>query len=173
MAGLAHLLSRWRGRRVALVGIGNLDLGDDGAGVRLAEALAVRLAPPLVEVIQAGTAPEHVLPRLRAGAFEHVVFLDAVDFGGAPGEAALAGSAAMATQHPQLSTHRLSLGLLARVLEDGGRTRAWLLGIQPAELRPGGALSHAVQATVDALAEEVAGGLATHGPAADAGGGPP
>jgi hydrogenase maturation protease len=178
MSGLTRLLARWRGQKIALVGIGNPDRGDDGAGVRLAEAIAARLgrAAPLVRVLQAGTAPEHVLPALCSGDLDHVVFLDAVDFGGTPGEVALAGSSAMEAQHPQLSTHRLSLGLLARIIEDRGRTRAWLLGIQPGAVRPGEGLGPAVRTTVEALGEVIASGLlAVDRPAAAAGaeGGPP
>ena len=44
----------------------------------------------------------------------------------------------MAARFPQVSTHKISLGLLAR-LDRGAvaRRKAWLLGVQPESLRPG------------------------------------
>ena len=72
------------------------------------------------------------------------MFLDAVDVGAEPGSTVLLDSRAIATRFPQVSTHRLSLGFLAQCLEQLGVTRVWLLGVQPASLRPGTGLSPAV-----------------------------
>ena len=68
--------------RVCLMGIGNVDHGDDGLGVRLAEQLA---AEGLPDVVVAGTAPERFIGRVAGAGHDHVIFLDAVEFGGAPG----------------------------------------------------------------------------------------
>jgi len=59
----------------------------------------------------------------------------------------------MAARFPQVSTHKISLGLLARCLEANGRTRAWLLGVQPESLQPGAGLTPAVQNTLKILTE--------------------
>jgi hydrogenase maturation protease len=79
------------------------------------------------------------------------VFLDAVDYGGAPGSAVLLGAAEIAQRFPQVSTHRISLGTLARVIESRGRTKVWLLGVQPESLRPGTTLTRTVQRTREML----------------------
>jgi hypothetical protein len=77
----------------------------------------------------------------------------------------------MAARFPSVSTHKLALGLLAQLVEEPGRTRAWLLGVQPASLRPSPRLSPAVEATVGLLEEllwAVLGGAAAGSPCAPA-----
>jgi hydrogenase maturation protease len=136
--------------RVAFVGVGNPDLGDDGAGVCLAEALAARGTPG---VLMGERTPERWLGRLGEGRFDAVLFLDAVDAGRPAGDVLLLDATAVEARFPQVSTHRISLGTLARVLEAevGGPVR--LLGIQPHSLAPGRRLSPPVQQTVSALAD--------------------
>jgi len=134
--------------RVCLMGLGNEDYGDDGFGVRLVEELGTE---GLGHVIIAGTEPERFIGQMATQCFDHVIFLDAVEFGGAPGSVVLLGSDEMAARFPQVSTHKLSLGLLARQIEANGRTNAWLLGVQPESLKLGEALSRAVQTTLEAL----------------------
>ncbi len=147
---LAHILQSG----VAVVGVGNVARGDDGFGVRLAERL--REAPLPVagsRIVIAGLAPERIPTELRGGEFAHVLFLDAVEFGGEPGAVILLDSAAMSARWPQVSTHRLSLGLLAQIIEAGGPTKAWLLGMQPESLAAGAGLSLKVRASAGLLAD--------------------
>ncbi len=49
----------------------------------------------------------------------------------------LLNSDEMTARFPQISTHKISLGLLAKRVEANGTTKAWLLGVQPESLRPG------------------------------------
>jgi len=140
--------------RICFVGVGNVDGGDDGLGVRLAEAIARAGVP---EVIIAGTAPERIIGQCAQGGFDHVVFLDAVDFDAKPGSVVFLGSQDMNTRFPQISTHRISLGVLANFLESGRKTRAWLFGVQPASLKASTKLSPAIQVTLAASAELIAG----------------
>jgi len=173
--------------RVCLVGVGNVDLTDDGFGVRLAQMLAksdarnsrpTRDSKPEIQtdavaevasdsglrasfgirsstfgfvVLIAGTTPERHVPQLAAGAFDAVLFLDAVEFGATPGSVILLNSIEMAARFPQISTHKFSLGLLAQLIEADGRAKVWLLGVQPEALRAGGELSSSVQAAVAIL----------------------
>jgi len=148
--GLREQIQSSLGGRVCFLGLGNADAGDDGFGVRLAEALARDGAP---DVVIAGTAPEQLALRCADNGFDHLVFLDAADFGAAPGSVVFLNSQEMAARFPQISTHRLSLGMLAKCVESSGTTRAWLLGAQPASLNPASALSPAVQTTLAILAE--------------------
>jgi hydrogenase maturation protease len=148
-----QLRSILRGR-VCLVGLGNVEQGDDGLGVRLAEALAhqaSRLMALAPEVILAGTAPERWIGKLTNGAFDNVVFLDAVGCGAAPGSVVLLSADEMTARFPQVSTHKLALGLLARLIEANGRTKVWLLGVQPDSLQPGSGLSPSVMAAIESL----------------------
>jgi len=162
MDDLRRQIERCGEGRVCLMGLGSPERGDDGFGVRLAEELA-RLGVP--GVIVAGTSPDRFMGRVAAEGCDHLIFLDAVDFGGAPGSAAWLDSAAMASRYPQVSTHRVSLGLLARLAESGGGTRAWLLGVQPQSLGPAGRLSPAVQRTLEILRDWLRQACAARSPA--------
>ena len=152
MTGLGERLSGLLHGRVCLVGLGNEQRGDDGLGMRLARRwLEVGADGPAV--LLAGMSPERHLAFLTDGGFDHVLFLDAVAFGGEPGSVVLLDARAMEARFPQVSTHRLSLGLLARWIEQSGGTTVHLLGVQPASLRPGAALSSPVQAAIELLGE--------------------
>ena len=135
--------------RVCLMGLGNIDYGDDGFGVRLAEALDAAGMP---DVVVAGTTPDRFIGRVVDGGFDSLIFLDAVEFGGAPGSVVFLNAGEMAARFPQISTHKISLGVLAQWVEASGSTRAWLLGVQPQSLKPGALLTTTMQSTLDALA---------------------
>ena len=137
--------------RVCLVGLGNVDHGDDGFGVRLAEVLSNSEMP--YRVINAGTTPERFIGRVADAHWDNVIFLDAVQFGGSPGSVVFLNSDEMAARFPQITTHKLALGLLARQVEANGRTKAWLLGVQAESLKSGGQLSPTVQASLELLLE--------------------
>lgn len=134
--------------RVCFMGLGNVDYGDDGFGVYLAEAL---IAAGVPNVIIAGTTPERWIG--QAASFDHVVFLDAIEFGGNPGSVVFLDSAQMAARFPQISTHKISLALLAQWVEANARTQAWLLGVQPESLKPARQLTPALQRTLQALCD--------------------
>jgi hydrogenase 3 maturation protease len=140
--------------RVCLMGLGNVDLGDDGFGVRLGEELA---AAGVSGVIIAGTAPDRYLGGVVDEGYEHLVFLDAVEFGGAPGSVILLDSGEMAVRFPQVSTHKISLGVWAMWVEATGRTKVWLLGVQPESLKPGQGLTPTLQTTLASLCEILSG----------------
>lgn len=133
---------------VCVVGVGNPDLGDDGLGMWLAGELSRAGIRP---VILAGTQPEACLTAIEATGCPHVLFLDAAGFGAAPGGVAWFESREIVARFPQVSTHKLSLGLLARLLEADGARQVWLLGVQPASLKPGEPLSEPVRETAAAL----------------------
>jgi hydrogenase 3 maturation protease len=176
------------------MGLGNVDYGDDGFGVRLAEELKSEGRNPKAErspkfegrgggseessassssdlwfrpsfglrtsafglqshVIVAGTTPDRLIGQVADAGFDHLIFLDAVEFGGMPGSAILLDSEQMSARYPQISTHKISLGLLAKWTEANGTTKAWLLGVQPESLKPGGELTPAVRATIELLRE--------------------
>jgi hydrogenase maturation protease len=135
--------------RAAFVGIGNTDLGDDALGVRLAEQLQ---RAGISTAVVAGTVPENIAGVLARGGYDNVVFLDAVDFGAAAGSVALMNASEIQSKFPQVSTHKISLGMTARVIESESRTRVWLLGVQPQSLRTGSEMSEPVKQTLRLLA---------------------
>jgi hydrogenase maturation protease len=74
-----------------------------------------------------------------------------------PGSTILLDSEQMSARYPQVSTHKISLGLLAKWAEANGTTKAWLLGVQPESLKPGDELTPAVRATLELLRDLVRG----------------
>jgi hydrogenase maturation protease len=157
MPDLREQLQRCFEGRVCLMGLGNVDYGDDGIGVRLAEAL-VALVPEngdasrAHEVINAGTMPERFVRLVSEKGFDHLIFLDAVEFNEPSGSVVFLNAEAMTERFPQISTHKISLSALAEYIETEG-TKTWLLGVQPESLRTAGKLTSAVQATLEALTQ--------------------
>ena len=150
-----HLGQSLQGR-VCLIGLGNVDYGDDGFGVRLAEQL---IDAGLADVMVVGTTPERFLGRIEQRRFDHVVFVDTVDSGSEPGSVIFLDSAQMAARFPQFSTHKISFSVLADFVEASGTTKAWLLGVQPESQRPADPhakdqpLTPTVRRTLEALCE--------------------
>ncbi len=157
MADLRSQLEAWRGRRLWLLGVGNPARGDDGFGVRLVEALQARLRgeDSRLQAVDAGTCPERYVGVAARAGCEELVLADAVDFGGAPGALLLAGAEELLARPITTATHRVPLSALA-LYAGGLGVRAWLLGVQPASLREGDALSPAVAGTLDALVQLLA-----------------
>jgi hydrogenase maturation protease len=155
MADLRNALRQRLTGRTCLMGIGNPDRGDDGFGVRLAEAVH---ALGVSDVIVAERTPERFVPPLRRGDFQTILFLDTVEMGAAPGDVALWDACEIVGRYPQLSTHKLSLGTLARLIEieTDGATRVFLLGVQPQSVDHTLGLSEPVQTTLDVLRDLLA-----------------
>ncbi len=144
-----------RSKRVAIVGAGHIDRGDDAAGTLLARRLldpAVPL-PAKALVIAAEEAPENFTGAVRAFAPDLAVLVDAA-FGGRPaGSVFLIDPAEIADD--DVSTHRISLGQLARYIGETMDCRVLLLGIEPASLedRGGEAVSPFVDRAVLKIAD--------------------
>ena len=131
------------------MGLGNPHCGDDALGIVLARGLQRH---GFGQVSFAGIDLERWL---RADAIlpgRQVVFLDAVEIRSAPGTVVLLDADQVRTRFPQVSTHRLALGMVARLAIQKGATQVWLLGIQPESLHQPG-LSPVVQQSVDLLLE--------------------
>ncbi len=150
MATLRDDLRRHMTGRVCLVGVGNPERGDDAVGAYLAAAVRRRGHR---DVLVAERAPERWMGWLTGGDFDTVVFLDAVEAGARPGDAIFLESAQIVARYPQLSTHMLSLGTLAQLIAATGRTRVFLLGVQPQVVADGRGLSPSVRTTADALCD--------------------
>lgn len=150
--------------RVAVVGIGQALNGDDGAGLAVAQALAARLDDPRLLVIDAGAAPENQTGALRRFAPALVLFVDAADLGGAPGEVRLLDW--QETTGLSASTHTLPLHVIAQFLVMELGCDVALLGIQPQQNAVMAPLSPVMAAVVDEVVEGLAEVLCAPGSAA-------
>ncbi len=153
-------------QRVCLVGIGNLEWGDDGFGMVLAATLKDRFAQSNLayhgqrrpSILEGGSTPENILHSITSNRFDHVILLDAVDFQALPGTVILLDGAQLEHRFPQISTHKISLGLLAKYVACHNQSRVWLLGVQPLSLS-GTTLSPQVQSAVEVIANILVAGL--------------
>jgi len=111
----------------ALLGVGNALKGDDAFGPLLVEALTGKVSIPLFD---AGTAPENYLgPILRSGT-PKILFVDAADFGAAPGTQALLRLDEISDL--SFSTHTASLKLFADlILDSNPKVDIRVLVLQP------------------------------------------
>lgn len=134
--------------RVVLVAIGRRGHGDDGAGPAVLDQVVGKIG---ARCIDAGTAPERHLGEAAEGGPEAILLVDAVDFGGAPGEIAVFGAEELPSR--LATTHDASLQLVMRYLEGESGARVVLAGIQPACITPGEPLSASVEAGVRALSD--------------------
>jgi len=75
-------LSEQKGR-IAIVGVGNILMGDEGIGVKAVEELRRRDLPTEVELFDGGTAFHNLVGEL--GSFDKLIIIDALKGGKPPG----------------------------------------------------------------------------------------
>lgn len=134
--------------RVVIVGVGNESRGDDAAGPRVARLL---MDGGLDTVVDSGTSPELDTWKIREFAPDTVLFVDAVDFGGSPGDTALVERTSL--NAVGFDTHRAPLRLTMQYLEESMRCKCYLLSIQPACIREGATMCREVDRAVKLAAE--------------------
>ena len=133
---------------VLVLGIGNLLLGDDGAGLQLLERLAADIGAfgGDVELVDGGTQGLALL-----GVIAHrktLIILDAVQLGGAPGTVHVKrGMELLRLGHVSATAHEGNAGEMLRasmLLGDLPEHMA-LIGVEPARLKTGIGLSDEVR----------------------------
>jgi hydrogenase maturation protease len=144
--------------RIAVIGIGNVLMGDDAVGPHVVRTLeAEHELPADVEVIDAGT-PGLDLAAYVAGA-DAVVIVDAVKARGTPGEIRLYDKAAILAKPPPTSTspHEPSLRASLHTAEFAGQAprEVTLVGVVPGAVLDGVGLSPEVRAAVPRVVAEV------------------
>lgn len=135
---------------ICIVGVGNRQRGDDGVGPRVIE----RRDPAARGTwIDAGTAPENFIEQIACSKHESVLFIDAIDFGGFPGECRLLDARSL--QSVAVSTHGVSFSVLDEYLSARAELRLLVLGVQPDTVRLGSPMSDPVARMSIALAERL------------------
>jgi len=146
-------LARIGGGRVAIMCVGNVLCGDDGAGPALAERLHVGES---WGVFDCAVAPENWIGPVCSFRPDLVIAVDSAHFDAPPGAIACWEREALA--HLSASTHRASLSMVLEVIEQETGAPSLILGIQPQSAALGARMSPAVEAAVCKLAE----GLTRH-----------
>ena len=152
-----------QGPRTAVIGIGNPDRGDDGAGVALLERLRGQVGKDIALIAHGGEAT--ALIELLQGA-TGAYLIDACRSGNPPGTLRRidARACSLPWDGRASSTHGLGLAQaleLARALELLPR-RCVVYGIEGGSFAPGARLSAAVLAAIDTLADRLIAELNGH-----------
>lgn len=143
-----EIVKRLGGKRFGVVGVGNTLRGDDGAGPAVIAYLAGKISVPIVD---ASEVPENYGGWVERENLESVVYIDAVEFGGEPGEFRIIPLQKLMMSAS--STHRLSLHYVIRYLEEEWGGDAILVGVQPKRITLGEGLSDEVTAGVHRLGD--------------------
>jgi hydrogenase maturation protease len=151
--------------RIAVLGLGNILLRDEGVGVRFIEILRQSYAfAPEIALIDGGTLGLELHPFLEGR--DKVLVVDAVDFGKEPGYIdILEGDQIGSLFKTKLSVHHIGF---ADVLDAARMTgiampEICLTGVQPKSVDVGLELSFELSARIDALMEVILGRLALWG----------
>lgn len=142
---------------VLIIGVGDDDHGDDGAGplvARLLETAGVE------HVIESGASPELDTWKIRERKPDTVLFVDAVDIGGKPGNLAILEPRDL--RKSGFDTHRAPLKLTMDYLERELNCSCFVLAIQPSDVRQGAPMCEEVISAVG-LVEDILKRLATRG----------
>lgn len=133
---------------VAVVGLGNLILSDEGVGVHVVRRLDEAYSfPDDVMLIDGGTSAIDLLDQLVEA--EHIIFIDAAQTGGPPGSiVALQGARLPVWFRERMSPHQIGLAdLLATLsLMDHTPESVTLIGIEPQSMELGTELTPQIDA---------------------------
>jgi len=133
--------------KVVIVGIGNTLRSDDGVGSILVSRIKDKV-PYLV--YDAGPTPENYLGKIIKDKPDNIVIIDAVDFGGKPGEFRVAEGEDIKTVN-LFSTHNASISLTINYLQSNLKADIIILIIQPKGIAFGDNLSPEISDTLNIL----------------------
>jgi hydrogenase 3 maturation protease len=146
-------LSKLRGSKTVILGIGNSLKGDDGAGPLICRQL--QDAEISADVIDAGTVPENYIQPIIKKAPQNLLIIDAIDFGNPPGVVRIFKPEQLSSL--VISTHTLSPRLLVDMVCKSIEVDVHFVGIQPEQTQLGQPITpqvkQAVQKLTDVLVE--------------------
>ncbi|HID06674.1 MAG TPA: hydrogenase 3 maturation endopeptidase HyCI [Armatimonadetes bacterium] len=142
-----EILERVLAMRSMIIGIGNDMRADDGVGCWIARQLIGKMPIP---VIDAGEIPESYLDKIRSHQPDCVVFIDAVDMGAEAGSIVVLDAGDLPETSP-ISTHRVSVKILADYIAREIGAQTLLLGIQPKTIEFGAPMSEAVRKAAETV----------------------
>jgi len=129
-----------------VVTAGNTFRSDDGVGPYVAAGLSV---VPGINVIDAGYTPESIIDDVVALNPKYIVFIDAADFGGQPGEIKVICEDSVFDA--LVSTHMIPLPMVGRMIVDQIKADVSYIGIQVKTLEFGETLSPEVKVAGEQL----------------------
>lgn len=155
MSGAAHDLMTVLAGPALLVGMGNPWRNDDGVGAHVTGRLSRLGLPGPLEVMTVEDVVESYVFDIAGRAATNVVLVDAASMpGAAPGTIVFGRVAELEAVGSDVSTHKLALRVVERVLRRSGK-ETYLLGIVAADVDFGTAISPAVLAAADRVVDLV------------------
>ncbi len=143
---LVHLQSHLEGK-VVILGIGNTLRNDDGVGSILAQRIQAKV--PYI-VYDSGPSPENYLGKVIKDKADNIISIDAVDFGGKPGEFRVVEAEEIKTIN-LFSTHNASISLTINYLQNNLKVDIIILIIQPGSIAFGDRLSPGIAEALNQL----------------------
>jgi hydrogenase maturation protease len=151
--------------RCVVMGLGNMLMTDDGLGLAALERLRAGWAlPDDVELVDGGTWGMQLLPTIEST--DRLLLIDAINLGAEPGTTIVLRNEEIPRYFAvKLSPHQIDLRETLAVAELRGTLprEVVAVGLQPAVVEMGTALSPTLAARMDALMDAVAGELARWG----------
>jgi hydrogenase maturation protease len=143
-------------KRVLVLGVGNILLGDEGLGVRAAEYIKEHFSlPPEVSVIDGGTGGLTLLKLLQD--YNPVIIVDAVASRSSPGTLYRIPASDLPKAPPLMTTaHQLGVkDLLSLASLEGYDPEVVIIGMEPLDITPGLELSPLVKLRLPLMANLV------------------
>lgn len=143
--------------KIAVIGLGNILLKDEGVGVHAANTLKEKCSfPEGVEVIDGGTLGLDLLPLIEGK--DKVLIIDAVDFRKEPGYIGVIDDDDIpSTLFAKLSVHHIGLSdvLYAAKLMDAMPSRIRLIGVQPLSLEVGLDMTDCISGKINDVIDKI------------------
>ncbi|MBN2483378.1 MAG: hydrogenase maturation peptidase HycI [Candidatus Omnitrophica bacterium] len=144
-ASVLSALRRYPGHNVFIT-VGNSLRSDDGVGPYISSVLE-NLKD--LSVIAAGQNPENVIDKVAGLRPARILIIDAADFGKNPGYTQIVDREHI--PETSVSTHAISLKVIAHLIEEDTGVAVEFLGIQPQSVELKEGLSPQVKETADAI----------------------
>ncbi len=139
--------------RICILGVGNIQKGDDGAGSRVIKFLEKKIEKVKlhnIKLIDCGETPENFTGEIRKFMPDLTIIIDACISGKKPGEIFIVNLENIANQ--DISTHRLPLSMFVKFLEETVPTKVIVIGIEPKNLDFGDDISAEVSQAIEKMA---------------------
>lgn len=132
--------------KTLIIGVGNTLRGDDGLGPFLINQLNGKI---IADLLDAGEIPESYLGRIIDSQPDTIIVVDAVDMQASPGTIAIVEIEELAKV--SWSTHRLSLALFMKYVQENTSSVIFLVGVQPGTTELGRKMTPPIEETLQVL----------------------
>ena len=133
-----------------IITVGNTLRCDDGVGPYIAAQLESNKS---LVVIDAASNPENFIDEISALKPQRIIIIDAADFGGTLGEIRAVDRENI--PESSISTHLISLGVIASILKEDCGAEIKFLGIQPKDVNFGEGLHEEVREAADLIVAKI------------------